>query len=77
MLRSIAKAVFGDPNERELNRHREVVAQINALEPQMQALSDAQLRAKTDEFKKRLSDGETLDDLLPEAFALNYLRGKE
>jgi preprotein translocase subunit SecA len=70
MLRSIAKAVFGDPNERELNRHREVVAQINALEPQMQALSDAQLRAKTDEFKKRLSDGETLDDLLPEAFAV-------
>ena len=70
MLRSIAKSVFGDPNERELNRHREIVAQINALEPAMQALSDAQLRAKTDEFRKRLDEGETLDDLLPEAFAV-------
>ncbi|MCC6798994.1 MAG: preprotein translocase subunit SecA, partial [Anaerolineae bacterium] len=69
MLRSIAKAMFGDPNERELGRHREVVEQINALEPQMQALSDEQLRAKTDEFKARLAQGETLDDILPEAFA--------
>ncbi|MCZ2097700.1 MAG: preprotein translocase subunit SecA [Anaerolineae bacterium] len=70
MLRSIAKAMFGDPNERELNRHREVVEQINALEPQMQALSDAQLRDKTGEFKARLAQGETLDDILPEAFAV-------
>ncbi len=70
MLKNIAKTVFGDPNERELSRHREVVAQINAFEPQMQALSDAELRAKTDEFKARLADGETLDDLLPEAYAV-------
>lgn len=62
--------MFGDPNERELNRHREVVEQINALEPQMQALSDAQLRDKTGEFKARLAQGETLDDILPEAFAV-------
>ncbi|NDJ77679.1 MAG: preprotein translocase subunit SecA [Chloroflexi bacterium] len=70
MLKSIAKTVFGDPNERELKRHREVVEAINALEPTMQALSDAELRAKTDEFKTRLAQGETLDDLLPEAFAV-------
>jgi len=70
MLNKLAKSIFGDPNERELNQHREVVAQINALEPQMQALSDAELRAKTDTFRARLAAGETLDDLLPEAFAL-------
>ncbi|GAB4569758.1 MAG: preprotein translocase subunit SecA [Anaerolineae bacterium] len=70
MLNKLVKTVFGDPNERELNRHREVVEQINALEPQMQALSDAELRAKTDEFRARLAAGETLDDLLPEAFAV-------
>ncbi len=70
MLKSIVKTVFGDPNERELKRHQEVVDVINALEPEMQQLSDEQLRAKTDEFKQRLSDGETLDDILPEAFAV-------
>ncbi len=69
MFKSVARAVFGDPNERELKRHRLVVEQINALEPEMQKLSDEQLRAKTDEFKARLAGGETLDDLLPEAFA--------
>ncbi len=70
MFKSIARAVFGDPNERELKRHRETVERINALEPDMQRLSDEQLRAKTDEFKARLAAGETLDDLLPEAFAV-------
>ncbi|MBN1963370.1 MAG: preprotein translocase subunit SecA, partial [Anaerolineae bacterium] len=70
MLNRIVKTVFGDPNERELNRHREVVEQINALEPQMQAFSDEALRAKTDEFKTRLAAGEKLDDVLPEAFAV-------
>ncbi len=70
MLNKLAKSIFGDPNERELNRHREVVAQINALEPQMRALSDAELRAKTDSFRARLAAGETLDDLLPEAYAV-------
>jgi preprotein translocase subunit SecA len=70
MLRTIARAVFGDPNERELSRHREVLAQINAFEPQVQALSDDDLRAKTDEFRARLDQGETLDDILPEAFAV-------
>ncbi len=70
MFNKLAKSIFGDPNERELKRHREVVAQINALEPQMQALSDAELRAKTDIFRARLAAGETMDDLLPEAFAV-------
>ncbi len=70
MFKNLLKTVFGDPNERELKRHREVVAQINALEPEMQARSNAELRAKTDEFRQRLADGETLDTLLPEAFAV-------
>ncbi|MBN1679461.1 MAG: preprotein translocase subunit SecA [Anaerolineae bacterium] len=70
MLRTIARGVFGDPNERELNRHREIVEVINAYEPEMQAMSDDQLRVKTDEFRTRLAAGETLDDLLPEAFAV-------
>jgi len=69
MLKSLAKSIFGDPNERELARHREVIEQINALEPAMQALDDDALRAKTDEFRARLAQGATLDDLLPEAFA--------
>ena len=58
-----------DPNEREIARMRKRVVQINALEPQMQALSDAELGAKTAEFRQRLAQGETLDELLPEAFA--------
>jgi len=58
-----------DSNEKELKRLEPIVAQINSLEPDFQKLSDAELRAKTDEFKARLKNGETLDDLLPEAFA--------
>ncbi len=70
VLRNLAKRVFGDPNERDLRHYQEVVEDINALEPEMKALSDEQLRAKTDEFKRRLEDGEDLDDLLAEAFAV-------
>jgi preprotein translocase subunit SecA len=70
MFKSIVKTVFGDPNERELNRHRVVVDEINAFEPRMKDFSDGELRAKTDEFRNRLADGETLDDILPEAFAV-------
>ncbi len=58
-----------DSNEKELKRLEPIVAQINSLEPEFQKLSDAELRAKTDEFKARLKNGETLDDILPEAFA--------
>ncbi len=66
----VLKAIVGDPNERELKRLRRVVDVINALEPQVRLLSDEQLRAKKGEFKERLARGETLDDLLPEAFAV-------
>jgi len=58
-----------DTNLREIKRLREKVELINGLEPEFERLSDAELRAKTDDFKKRLAGGETLDDLLPEAFA--------
>jgi len=58
-----------DSNEKEINRFRPLVKQINDLEPQFQGLSDEELKAKTAQFKQRLSEGETLDDLLPEAFA--------
>ena len=70
VLKNLARRVFGDPNERDLRRYREVVHEINALEPQMKALTDDQMRAKTEEFRRRLAEGETLDDLLVEAFAL-------
>jgi len=65
----LVKKIFGDANEREIKRCLKTVERINALEPDFAKLSDEQLRGKTDEFKERLSRGETLDDLLPEAFA--------
>jgi len=73
---SILKKLFGTRNDRLLKQLRRQVLQINALEPQMQALSDEQLRAKTDEFKERLKSGTTLDQLLPEAFAVVREAGK-
>jgi preprotein translocase subunit SecA len=66
----LVKKIFGDANERELKRYWKAVEQINGLEAEMEALSDDQLRAKTGEFRERLAKGETLDDLLPEAFAV-------
>ena len=69
MIVNVLTKVFGSKNERELKRIQPVVEQINALEPQMQALSDEELRGQTPRFKQRLENGETLDDLLPEAFA--------
>jgi preprotein translocase subunit SecA len=57
-------------SEREVRRYRSVVVEINRLEPEMQVLSDEALRAKTDEFRARLAQGESIDDLLPEAFAV-------
>ncbi|MFY8141702.1 MAG: hypothetical protein ACOVMO_13385, partial [Caulobacter sp.] len=62
-----AKNLFGSSNDRKVKAMQARVAKINALEPQMSALSDDQLRAKTDEFKARLEKGETLDDLMTEA----------
>ena len=61
--------IFGTHSERELKRIEPLVDKIEELRPAMQALSDEELRAKTDEYKKRFANGETLDDLLPEAFA--------
>lgn len=69
MLTSIARKFFGSHNDRILRGQDRIVEQINGLEPQFKALSDEQLRAKTAEFKARLAKGETLDQLLPEAFA--------
>ncbi len=68
-LGSLARRIFGSENERKLKAKFARVASINALEPQFKALSDEQLVAKTDEFRARLGKGETLDKLLPEAFA--------
>jgi preprotein translocase subunit SecA len=69
MLPRLLTQIFGSRNERLLKQYRRVVQQVNALEPQFEALSDAALRAKTDEFKERHTKGETLEQLLPEAFA--------
>ena len=62
--------LFGSRNDRLLKQYRKTVARINALEPQFEKLSDEQISAKTQEFKERLGKGETLDQLLPEAFAV-------
>ena len=70
MIPAILRAIFGTKHERDVKRMQPVVAQINALEPEMQRLDDAGLAAKTDELRKRVADGEELDDLLPEAFAV-------
>ena len=70
MLTKIAKKIFGSRNDRLLKHYRKIVAKINSLEEQTKALSDEQLQAKTAEFKQRLANGETLDDILPEAFAV-------
>ncbi len=66
---NIFKKLFGSYSERELKRIIPIQQSVLALEEEYKALSDEQLRAKTDEFKKRLNEGETLDDILPEAFA--------
>ncbi|WP_244783287.1 preprotein translocase subunit SecA [Acinetobacter sp. F-1] len=70
MLASLIGGIFGTKNERELKRMRKIVDKINVLEPTISTLSDADLSAKTEEFKQRYNKGETLDKLLPEAFAV-------
>ena len=69
MITALARKFFGSHNDRILHAQDKVVAQINALEPAFMKLSDEELRGKTTEFKARLQKGETLDKLLPEAFA--------
>ncbi|PIT14315.1 preprotein translocase subunit SecA [Snodgrassella alvi] len=70
MLKNLAKKILGSRNDRLLKQYRKEVSKINALEPKIQALSDTELQAKTAEFKQRLADGEKLDNLLVEAFAV-------
>ncbi|MGH7739110.1 MAG: preprotein translocase subunit SecA, partial [bacterium] len=70
MFETILTKIFGSKNDREVKKLWPRVAEINALEPAIQALNDDQLKAKTAEFKDRLAKGETLDQLLPEAFAV-------
>jgi len=70
MVTNILTKIFGSRNDRLLKQYRSVVARINALEPQFEKLSDDQLRGKTQEFRDRLAKGETLEALLPEAFAV-------
>jgi preprotein translocase subunit SecA len=70
MITQLSRLIFGSRNERQLKKLQSIVDQINALEPSISVLDDAALTAKTTEFKERLSKGETLDDLLPEAYAV-------
>ncbi len=76
MVSSMLRKIFGSRNERLLRRMFKTVERINALEESLTALSDAELRAKTEEFRQRLADGAVLDDLLPEAFAVVREAGK-
>ncbi len=68
-MRGLLTKIFGDPNEKALKPYWQLVAEVNELEPEFEKLSDSELRELTPEFKSRLAEGETLDDLLPEAFA--------
>jgi preprotein translocase subunit SecA len=70
MLKGLTKFFAGDSIGQDLERYSEIVQRINALEPDLRALSDEALKAKTSEFKERLASGETLEDLLPETFAV-------
>ena len=76
MISGLLKKIFGSRNDRLIKQYSQTVKRINALEPTLEALSDEQLRAKTDEFRQRHANGESLDDLLPEAFAVVREAGK-
>src|SRR5215203_5936405 len=76
LMRKILTKLFGDPNEAPLKPFLKVVPQVNALEPQMEALSDLELRELANELRDRLEEGETLDDLLPESFAATREAGR-
>ncbi|MEM6858671.1 MAG: preprotein translocase subunit SecA [Pseudomonadota bacterium] len=69
MFDTLMKAVFGSSNDRYVKSLSKIVSEINALEPQMQALTDSELQAQTDKFRQLLDDGAALDEILPEAFA--------
>ena len=69
-MANFLKKLFGSSNEAEIKRLKKIVAKVDAFEPEMKGLTDAQLQAKTPYFKQRLANGETLDDILPEAYAV-------
>ena len=69
MISSVLKKIFGSRNDRLLRKYSQHVQRINALEPEMQQLSEADLRARTDAYRQRVANGQPLDELLPEAFA--------
>ncbi|MDD2743609.1 MAG: preprotein translocase subunit SecA [Rhodocyclaceae bacterium] len=76
MISGLLKKIFGSRNDRLVKQYFQTVKRINALEPALEALTDEALRAKTDEFRQRHAQGESLDDLLPEAFAVVREAGK-
>ena len=76
MISSLLKNIFGSRNDRLIKQYTQKVREINALEPQFAALSDAELKGKTDIFRERFNKGESLDSLLPEAFAVVREAGK-
>ena len=67
MIGNLARKLFGSANDRYVKRQYKLVEKINSYEPAISSLTDEQLKAKTEEFRSRLKQGETLDDLLPEA----------
>lgn len=76
MISKLLSKVFGSRNERLLKRMHAAVQSINGMEPALEKLSDDKLRAKTEEFRRRLAEGATLDSLLPEAFAVTREAGR-
>ena len=70
MIGAIAKRVFGSSNDRLVKKLEKTVQQVNAFEPMIEALSDAELAAQTDKFRGQLEQGKTLDDIMPEAFEI-------
>jgi len=76
MFDGIFRKVFGSSNDRELKKITPLVAEINAFEPRISALTDSDLQSKTAEFRQRIANGESLDDLIPEAFAVVREAGK-
>ena len=75
-MRNLLTKLFGDPNEASLKPFQQIVPRVNALEPQMEALSDLELRELANGFRDRLEDGEALDALLPESFAATMSRSE-
>jgi len=76
MIAGLLKKIFGSRNDRLIRQYSQKVRAINALEPKIQALNDEELRGKTEEFRQRVAGGESLDALLPEAFAVVREAGK-